>query len=67
MKWTTIYKSHVNTNNVDCFRWEDGLLLVWFIGSECPNKWDDPDRQLYLKLCRQQGIQPVEENDGQDA
>lgn len=61
MKWVLINMTHVNTNNIDCFRWEDGKLYVWFVAEKIPSEWDDPDRELYLRLCRQQGIRPYEE------
>lgn len=62
MKWVTVNKTHINTNNIDCFRWGMGVLHIWFIGEKQPSEWDDPDRKLYLQLCRQQGIRPVMED-----
>lgn len=65
MKWVTVKLTHINTNNVDAFKWEDGELVVFFNSDPEPAKWIDPDRELYLQLCRQQGVRPVEEeNDG---
>jgi hypothetical protein len=63
MKWATINKTHVNTNNVDAFKWEDGELVIFFNSDEEPAKWRDPDRKLYLHLCRQQGVRPYEGGD----
>ena len=60
MKWVTVKKIHINTNNVDGFKWEGGKLYVFFNSDTDPAEWDDPDRDLYLKLCRQQGIRPVD-------
>ena len=62
MKWATVKWTHINTNNVTAFKWKDGLLYVFFIAEEEPTHWHDPDRELYLKLCRQQGVQPYGED-----
>jgi hypothetical protein len=63
MKWTLIRCTHVNVNNVDAFKWEDGELVVFFNSDPEPAKWKDPDRQLYVKLCQALGVRPYEEGD----
>lgn len=63
MKWTLVEDMHINTNNIDAFKWKNGMLYIWF-NAECDSEscdFDDPDRQLYLKLCRQLGVRPAEE------
>ena len=65
MKWVTVNRTHINTNNLDCFCW-DGVtseLTLWYSGDKTPVVYQDPDRALYLKLCRQQGIAPVNPED----
>jgi len=62
MKWAEIEGTHVNTNTVTAFYWVRGRLYVFFIGDDEPTGWDDPDGEVYLKLCRQQGIRPAMED-----
>lgn len=59
MKWVTIRKLHINMNNVDGFKWEDGKLYVFFNADKEPAYWEDPDRELYLTLCLYMGAVPV--------
>lgn len=61
MKWVEIIGTHVNMNLVETFVWHDGQLHVFFHGDNKVTKVDDPDQELYLKMCRSQGIQPYEE------
>ena len=61
MKWVTVKIMHINTNNLDAFYWYTGKLYLVFNSDPKPVILEDPDRELYLKLCRQQGVQPVEE------
>jgi hypothetical protein len=61
MKWVLLNKTHVNTNTVTAFRWDDGELLLWFIGEEKPAKYRDPYLSLYLQLCHALGVRPYEE------
>ena len=56
MKWALIGRAHINLNNVDAFKWEDGMLHVFFHGDPKPESWEDPDRKLYTKLCQSQGV-----------
>ena len=64
MKWATVEKLHANTNNLDAFWWDEGELNLLFNSDPKPVTFEDPDRELYLKLCRQQGVLPVEDSDG---
>lgn len=60
MKWAMIDRFHINTWSLQAFYWKDGELIIALEGRPelvCP----DHDRELYLKLCRQQGIRPYEE------
>ncbi len=61
MKWVTLRSAHINTNNVGMFYWDDGYLFIDFVGDEGEWKMEDPDQELYIQLCRQQGIRPYEE------
>ena len=60
MKWVTVDNTHLNTNQIQGFYWHRGNLVITFNG-RAPERWEDPNREHYLKLCRSQGIQPVEE------
>ena len=57
MFWLKIKRTHVNPQTISAIKWDEGELLVWFIGEEKPAKWQDNDQELYLKLCREIGIQ----------
>jgi hypothetical protein len=61
MKWVLIRRSHIHMDNVDLFSWWEGKLLVWFSGDPKSVEFDDPERELYLKMCRSQGVLPYEE------
>lgn len=61
MKWALISRTHINMGNVVAFFWSRGVLYVRFIGNDVSERWTDPDRKLYLKMCRSQGLQPYEE------
>lgn len=60
MKWVKIEGTHINTNQIATFYWKDGRLEAWFVGDAVAAKWDDPDRELYVKLCQQIGVEPEE-------
>lgn len=62
MQWVTVEGTHINTNNVQSFFCQRGRLLINLVGASTTLKWDDPDRELYLALCRQLGIRPDEED-----
>lgn len=62
MKWVEVKGTHINTNRMQTFYWKDGKLVLWLTGDWFPLEWDDPDRELYRKLCRQQGLRPAEED-----
>ena len=61
MKWVLLGKRHINTNNVSYFKWDHGTLFVYFNVSEGSIVLPDPDKKLYRKMCKQQGIRPYEE------
>lgn len=61
MKWVEIDGAHINMGEVMLFSWRDGALHVNFYGYRGSYTIRDPDKQLYLKMCRSQGILPAEE------
>lgn len=61
MKWVLLNKTHVNTDHLDAFRWEDGDLLINYGMDSATYRFDDPDRRLYLMLCHRLGVIPFEE------
>ena len=61
MKWVEIDHTHINTHHIQTFYWIKGKLLLSFVGRESMEQWEDPNKELYLKLCRSQGVQPYEE------
>ena len=60
MRWVLIGGDHVNMDNVELFRWDEGQLEVFFNG-EYEAIIEDPDKAHYIKLCRQMGVRPYEE------
>lgn len=60
MKWIRIKGTHINTHLVTTFFWRDGQLWMNFSGDVETVTWDDPDRQLYVKLCHDLGVLPYE-------
>lgn len=63
MKWAEIQGTHINTNQIQVFYWDEGELRIHLQGDMQPIIWDDPDRELYKRLCRQQGTRVWEEED----
>lgn len=65
MKWTIIKRRHINTDMVQSFHWIEGFLIV-FYGDHDSERFRDPDREHYLKLCQTLGVRPVEvDSDGE--
>ncbi len=61
MKWVTVGNTHINTNQLVLFFWLDGGLVLYHANGKNV-KLKDPDRELYLDLCRKQGVRPAEED-----
>lgn len=62
MKWILIKDLHINTDHVQTFHWARGRLVIGFTGEGRPWTWEDPDKQLYIKMCHLLGVRPVEED-----
>lgn len=63
MKWVLIKGSHINADNLDAFTWVKGELILQYNGDPTPYRYNDPDRQLYRKLCRLLCVLPYEGGD----
>ena len=61
MKWILLGQRHINTDQLQFFVWSAGNLYLTFAG-ETVVRLRDPDRELYLTLCRLLGVRPVEED-----
>lgn len=59
MRWVLIDGTHINTDHVITFYWDDGELYIYTTGS--PNTWSDPDKALYIRLCHLLGLRPAED------
>lgn len=59
-KWVEIKGTHVNMDLVSTFFWSEvrGLTL-YYVGSDRPTVWHDPDKILYKKLCSAVGVEPI--------
>ena len=64
MKWVLLGKRHINTNNICSFFWDIGFIYIEFVNKDGKSIFPDPDKKLYLQLCKQQGIRPYEEECG---
>lgn len=63
MKWVLIESTHVNTDLIQSFYWQDGELIIWHAASAFCDRLEDPEQKLYIKLCHQLGVRPAEEDD----
>ena len=63
MRWICIKGTHINAHRVESFYWGAGTLRIWFAGNRTPLVWEDPDRELYVKMCHVLGVRPDEEDD----
>jgi hypothetical protein len=61
VKWVLLGARHINTDQLQAFIWSAGSLYLTFNG-ETVLRLRDPDRELYLKLCRLLGVRPVEDD-----
>lgn len=61
MNWITIQNVHFNLDQVQCFLWHKGKLLIVGMGRTAPDDFDDPDRRWYEHLCSRVSLLPVEE------
>lgn len=61
MKWVTLGNTHINTNQLTVFFWQDGDLVLYHADGKRV-RLEDTDRELYLDLCRKQGVRPVMED-----
>ena len=62
MKWVTVGRAHWNADHIEAFFWAAGQLVVYWHDREENNveSYKDPDRALYIRLCRAVGLAPVE-------
>lgn len=60
MKWVLIDGTHINTDNVRTFYWNNGVLYIFYT-SGSPNTWSDPDKARYIRLCHLLGLRPAED------
>lgn len=61
MSFVNIEGTHVNTDLIQTFFWEENELIVHVLGYLKPLAWEDPKQAIYRKLCRQLGVRPCEE------
>ena len=62
MNWITIGNVHINLDLVQGFFWENGVLGVGELELGL-DRFDDPDKVWYHKLCSRVGLPPVEKED----
>lgn len=58
VKWITIEGSHINTDTIATFYWEDGVLTMWR-SNNAMLEWEDPDKKLYHMICRAVDLAPA--------
>lgn len=60
MKWVRLNGYHINTDLLTTFFWRpSGELVLYHVNKAV--SLPDPDRELYIKLCRALGVRPMEE------
>lgn len=60
MRWVLIDGTHINTDNVRSFYWDDGVLYISYNTGNY-NTWSDPDKALYIRLCHLLGLRAAED------
>ena len=63
MNWVRVGKAYFNTDLIESFYWTLGKLWVHWLGEGAAERYEDPDRENYLRLCRRLGVRPVEEDE----
>lgn len=58
-KFVTLGKAHFNVNYICGFAWSDGVLHVVGDAPSDSVDFEDPDRDMYLYLCSELGVDPV--------
>ena len=58
-KFVTLGKAHFNVNYLCGFAWSDGVLHVVGDAPSDSVDFEDPDRDMYLYLCSELGVDPV--------
>ena len=58
-KFVTLGKAHFNANDICGFAWSDGVLHVVGDAPSDSVDFEDPDRDMYLYLCSELGVDPV--------
>lgn len=61
MRWVLIDGTHINTDNVRTFYWDNGVLYIFYVGTVNPGGCPDPDKAHYIRLCHLLGLRPAEE------
>lgn len=60
MRWVLIGGTHINTDNVRTFYWDNGVLYIFYTSGSL-NTWYDPDKARYTRLCHLLGLRPAED------
>ena len=60
MRWVLIDGTHINTDIVRTFYWDDGDLYICYTSGSY-NTWSDPDKALYIRLCHLLGLRAAED------
>ena len=50
MHFVLLGETHVRLEAISAFRWDGGMLFVFFIGEEKPERWSDPNMEKYNYL-----------------
>ncbi len=60
MRWVLIDGTHINTDNVRTFYWDNSVLYIYYVGTGEPGSCHDPDKVHYIRLCHLLGLRPAE-------
>lgn len=60
MNWTTVCGFHFNLDHLRSFAWIKGTLVLMFLDTTRADRFEDPDKVLYHRLCNQVSLLPEE-------
>lgn len=60
MRWVLIDGTHINTDHVRTFYWDDGVLYIYY-NTRGHTTWSDPDKARYTRLCHLLGLRAAED------
>ena len=57
--WAPVKGGHLNLDHVIWFEWADGELIVCDDNLDHASHFDDPEGEIYKKVCTIAGVEPT--------